>query len=106
MSGGYPENWKHAVVHFNPETKSMHFDSYGKEVTLFDNDGGDEDTEIISGYVEGLKSENKLLRELLSKTKRGYVNLLELRILPHKGWDMETEKYIAEIDEALEGGGD
>ena len=23
----YPENWKHAVVHFNPETKSIHFDS-------------------------------------------------------------------------------
>ena len=44
MSEGYPENWKHAVVHFNPETKSMHFDRH------FDS-RSDEDIEIISGYV-------------------------------------------------------
>lgn len=55
MSEGYPENWKHAVVHFNPETKSMHFDKH------FDS-RSDEDIEIISGYWEGLKSENKRLK--------------------------------------------
>ena len=42
MSESYPENWKHAVIHFNPETKSMHFDRH------FDS-RSDEDIEIISG---------------------------------------------------------
>jgi hypothetical protein len=60
MSEGYPENWKHAVVHFNPETKSIHFDRH------FDS-CSDEDIEIISGYWEGLKSENNRLREFLQK---------------------------------------
>jgi hypothetical protein len=52
--------------------------------------------------LEGLKSENKLLRKMLSEAKQGYANLIELKILPHKGWDMETEKYIKEIKQALE----
>jgi hypothetical protein len=62
MSEGYPENWKHAVIHFNPETKSMHFDRH------FDS-RSDEDIEIISGYWEGLKSENKRLREAFLQGK-------------------------------------
>ena len=59
MSEGYPENWKHAVVHFNPETKSIHFDRH------FDS-RSDEDIEIISGYWEGLKSENKRLEQRIN----------------------------------------
>lgn len=63
MSEGYPENWKHAVVHFNPETKSMHLDRH------FDS-RSDEDIEIISGYWEGLKSENKRLRDRLYEPEK------------------------------------
>jgi hypothetical protein len=62
MSESYPETWKHAVVHFNPETKSIHFDRH------FDS-CSDEDIEIISGYWEGLKSENKWLREAFLQGK-------------------------------------
>jgi len=36
---------------------------------------------------------------------QGYRNLIELKILPHVGWDEDTEKYISEIEQILEGGG-
>jgi hypothetical protein len=84
MSECYPENWKHAVIHFNPETKSIHFDRH------FDS-CSDEDIEIISGYWEGLKSENKWLREAIEKS---------LTILPSCAADCKKP-----IKEALEGGG-
>lgn len=120
MSESYPENWKHAVIHFNPETKSMHFDRH------FDS-CSDEDIEIISGYLEGLKSENKrleqrinllqiagdeaikqrndALREAYKTARQEMCNIV--KIAKKEGLIEIIEDTFEQIlDEALEGGGD
>ena len=55
--------------------------------------------------LEQAEAEVKELREALERAKQGYENLIELKILPHAGWDVETEKLIAEMEEALRGAG-
>ena len=52
-----------------------------------------------------LQAENKHLSKALGRAVQGYRNLIELKILPHVGWDEDTEKYISEIEQILEGGG-
>jgi hypothetical protein len=41
------------------------------------------------------------MREALEYARTGYVNLLDLRLLPHKGYEADARKTIARIDAAL-----
>ena len=41
------------------------------------------------------------LLEACKRTRQGYMNLIEVGALPHKGWDEQTREYIAELDELI-----
>ena len=51
--------------------------------------------------IERLEAVNADLLEACKRTRQGYMNLIEVGALPHKGWDEQTREYIAELDELI-----